>query len=324
MIIHTSEQAISRLPQIQLDSSFPLRDMVHMILAGGPSQTLYNLSSGTHQRAVEFLCRESAAICQNSNGRPFFVMDEESNRPNESMGILAVASVHFPTTSIVTAEGQEGTLEDVADAAMKSFSYRIHETSWSLMLFSSYPGVTSEWINDRGEVHSVEKILERECAIPYGEGACFGTHRLEGIAFALRRFCLEQDAEPFQLKGTWAAAYDYVQAAIHRIRANQRDDGSIRRCWFGQRSFPLASLEWREKLKDLAALRLRPDEAIVYPTGHCLDAISPIMELFPSDREWVQRACYILAQTIETGWTGIGRKISPLTHAIHALKLLDI
>jgi hypothetical protein len=83
-------------------------------------------------------------------------------------------------------------------------------------------------------------------------------------------------------------------------------------------------LEWREKFRDLVALRISPDEAIIYPTGHCLDAISPMMELFPSDREWVDRACYILGQTIETGWTEIGRKIAPLTHAIHALKLLDV
>jgi hypothetical protein len=324
MIIHTSEQAIGRLPQVQLDSSFALRDIVHMILAGGPSQTLYNLSSGTHQRAVDFLCRESAAIHEDTHNRPYFIMDEFSGKLNESMGVLAVSNVNLRNTPIITAEKSEGTLEDLADSAAKKFVLTPRENSWSLMLFSIYPGVTAEWMNDRGEVYSVEKILSQECRVPYGKGACFGTHRLEGIAFALRRFCLEQDAEPAQLTGQWSEAYDYVQGAIRLIKMNQREDGSIRRCWFGQKSIPLDSSEWGEKFKDLIALRFHPDDAVIYPTGHCLDAVSPIMELFPSDREWVDRACYILGQTIETGWTEIGRKIGPLTHAIHALKLLDV
>jgi|GEM_PF-2932326 len=324
MIIHTSEQAISRLPQIQLDSSFSLRDIVHMILAGGPAQTLYNLSSGTHQRAVEFLCRESGAIHEDSRGRPVFSIDIQSGRLNETMGVLAVSDVHFPSTSVITTSGTEGTLEDVADAAMKNFANSSHENSWSLMLFSVCPGVKQEWLNDSGETVSVEKILNEECSIEYGKGACSGTHRLEGIAFAVRRFCLEQDAEPSQLEGIWATAYDYVQGAIRRIRENQREDGSIRRCWFGQKSLRFGSNEWRERLADLTALRLHPEEALVYSTGHCLDAISPIIELFPTDREWVDRACYILGQTIETGWTAIGRKIAALTHAIHALKSLDV
>jgi hypothetical protein len=324
MIIHTSEQAIGRLPQIQLDSSFALRDIVHMILAGGPSQTLYNLSIGTHQRALDFLCRESAAIHEDTQNRPYFIMDELSGKLNETMGVLAISDVNFHNSPILTAEKSEGTLEDLADAAAKKFALSPKENSWSLMLFSIFPGVTAEWINDRGEMVSVEKILFEECQIPYGRGACFGTHRLEGVAFSLRRFCLEQDIEPAQLKGQWADAYEYIQGAIRLIKINQREDGSIRRCWFGEKSIPLASLEWREKFRDLVALRISPDEAIIYPTGHCLDAISPMMELFPSDREWVDRACYILGQTIETGWTEIGRKIAPLTHAIHALKLLDV
>jgi hypothetical protein len=136
MIIHTSEQAIGRLPQIQLDSSFALRDIVHMILAGGPSQTIYNLSSGTHQRAVDFLCRESASIHEDALNRPYFISDKISGNLNESMGVLAVSSVNFRNTPILTAEKSEGTLEDLADAAAKKFALSPAENGWSLMLFS--------------------------------------------------------------------------------------------------------------------------------------------------------------------------------------------
>jgi hypothetical protein len=321
MIIHTSENAISRLPQVQLDSSFPARDIVHMILAGGPNLTLYNVSTGERQRAVDFVCREAGVIEEDTRGMHF--MMDRTERLNESLGLFAVAGVHFPGTPVVTRKGNDGTLEDLADTAMKNFQEDTHEKSWSLMLFSVYPGITSDWVNEKGELQSVERILQAECANKYGKGHCFGTHRLEGISFALRRFCLEQDVEPSQLSGVWRDAYEYVEGAVQLIQKTQRYDGSLQRCWFRKQSFPATPLEWRETLKQVGSFK-RQDESVVYATGHCLDAISSMAEFLPDDREWMQNACYILAQTIETHWTIIGRKIGPLTHAIHALKLLDV
>ncbi len=321
MIIHTSENAISRLPQVQPDTSFPARDIVHMILAGGPTQTLYNLSTGERQRAVDFLCREAGVIEEDAQG-PHFVMDR-TERLNESLGVFAVAGIRFAGTPMMTVRGNEGTLEDLADSAKKTFQEDPREKSWSLMLFSVSPGVTSEWVNRNGELQSVERILQAECAKKYGKGHCFGTHRLEGISFALRRFCLDQDVEPSQLTGVWRDAYEYIQGAVQLIKKTQRDDGSLQRCWFRKQSIPATPLEWRETLKEVGAFKRR-DESVVYATGHCLDAISSLAEFLHEDDEWIQNACYILAQTIETHWTAIGRKIGPLTHAIHALKLLDV
>ena len=323
MIIHTSEIAISKLPQVQLDSSYPLRDIVHMVLAGGPSQTLYHLKTGMHQRAVEYLCRDArGAIAEDEPGNPYFVMDQ-TNRLNESLGIFSVAGVRFDRVEIVTAAGNQGTLRDLADAAMSSYRDDAREKSWSLMLFSTYPGIQEEWHNNRGELHSVKRILESESARPYGDGCCFGTHRLEGIAFALRRFCLENDVEPSQLDGEWLDAYDYVRGAIHLLKSHQRDDGSLQRSWFRRKRIPTGPSELREIFKDVASMHRR-DAELVYVTGHCLDAISPLSEFLPDEQEWIQRACYILAQTIENHWTAIGREIGPLTHAIHALKLLAV
>jgi hypothetical protein len=320
MIIHTAENAISRLPQVQLDSSFPARDIAHMILAGGPNLTLYNLSTGERRRAVDFLCREAGVIEEDTRGVRF-LMDME--RLNESLGLFAVSGVHFKGTQVVTSQGNEGTLADLADSAQKIFQEDAREKSWSLMLFSIYPGITAEWVNEKGELQSAECILKGECARKYGKGHCFGTHRLEGISFALRRFCLEQDVEPSQLEGVWLDAYQYIQGAVESIKKTQREDGSLQRCWFRKQPFPSTPLEWRETLKEISSFKKR-DESVVYATGHCLDAISSLAEFSHDDKEWMQNACYILAQTIETHWTAIGRKIGPLTHAIHALKLLDV
>ena len=323
MIIHTAENAISRLPHVQLDSSFPFRDIVHMVLAGGPSQTLYNLSSGVHQRAVDFLCSEELnAIAEDTHGRPYFSQDPPW-RPNESLGILSVSGVRMDRTAIVTSRGNRGTLEDLADSAMNTFGDDSLEKSWSLMLFSVHPGVTSEWHNEKGELQSAERILQMACSLPYGKGACFGTHHLEGISFAIHQFCLQQDLEPSQLSGVWQEAYEYVVKALTLMKRNQGDDGSLQRAWFRSKKLPSAALEWRETIRDLASLKGK-DAALVYATGHCLDAVSAIGEFLSEDRDWIQQACYILAQTIETHWINVGRNIGPVTHAIHALKLLDV
>jgi hypothetical protein len=324
MIIHTSENAISRLPHIQPDSSLDGREIAHLVLAGGPNQRLYNLSTGSHQRAVEFLCREAGAIEEDDAGHIYFQLDRVPERTNEILGLFAVAGVYFPATPVVASTGHQGTLEDLADSAMKTIRADRTEKAWSLMVFSIHPGVTAEWTNDIGEGWSVEQILQTLCLEPYGSGPCFGTHRLEGISFALRRFCLEQDLEPSQLAGVWAESYEYLRGALELMKRNQRQDGSLPRSWFREKSLARTSREWRELLKDVGSLRSGRQEALVHSTGHCLDSVSSLVEFLPDERDWMQSACYILAQTIESHWTSIGRRISSLTHGIHALKLIDV
>lgn len=336
MMIHTIEEAISRLRYVQLDSEFPPAQILHMILAGGSSQPLYNVFRGEFEPALEFLCkgtREIASypipggVVREDHGRPYFSKGAgrhfpADDRPNEFLGTLAEAGIHFQHTGIVTDRGTEGTLADMADAAMESYTRSDEEQSWSLMLFSVYPGVTKEWKNARGELMNVERILQSVVALPYGAGSCFGTHVIEGISFAVSRFCLEQDVEPSQLEGIWKQAYEKVAGAITLMKRNQKDDGSMDRCWFREKSLPRTRMEWAEKIKDIAARRQNPSKAIVYPTGHCLDAISPLALFVASDQEWIAGATYITAQTIEMQWIQIGREINPLTHAIHALKLI--
>src|SRR3990172_5665374 len=261
MIIHTAEQAISRLPHIQPDSDFPPGQIVHMIVAGGASQTLYNISTGVHQRAIEFLCQEThrmpnypisgGIIHEDSKGRPYFAKGDKAfpanQYENEFLGMLAAAGTHFDSTTIVTARGTEGTLGDMVQKAMSDYKESEQEPSWSLMLFSIFPGVKADWRNEQGELWNVEKILERACLRAFGAGSCLGTHGIEGIAFAVSRYCLEQDVEPSQLSGTWEKGYEYVLCAMRLMEQNQMGDGSIDRCWFREKKYPRYPQEWKEK-----------------------------------------------------------------------------
>ncbi len=334
MLIHTIEEAISRLRYIQLDSDYPPSEIVHMILAGGPAQPLYNVQEGKFQSAVEFLCsgtREiqgypiaGGIVREDSRGPSFSAGTRSfpaSKRVNEILGIFAVAGVHFDGVKIVTNKGTQGTLTDVVDSAMERFSLTAEEQSWSLMLFSVHPGVTSEWRNKNGELQSVDRILRSVLQREYGVGACFGTHAIEGVAFAISRFCLERDVEPEHLEGIWKDAWQYVMEAAVLMKRNQREDGSMNRCWYKKGRYPANSRQWRERFNDLASRRFESAKAIVYPTGHCLDAVSPL-SMFLTDREWIDSATYLVADAIESRWIPLAREISALTHAIHALKLL--
>lgn len=338
-MIHTIEQTITRLRQIQLDSEHTPVQIVHMILAGGITQSIYNIHTGLHQSALEFLCRETSqvpgypipggVIHQDQKG-PFFCKGTPrfpaNERPDEFLGALAVAGVHFKSTRIVTNRGTEATLADMAERAMHTYELPALgkaglEPGWSLMLFSIYPGVQVEWNNERRQICSVEHILRWACNWPYGQGYCLGTHVLEGIAFAVSRYCLEKDLEPTQLTGTWRKGWEYVEQAVRLMRRNQREDGTIQRCWYKENSYPRNYHQFGEMLKDLISRRTASGKAVVFPTGHCLDAISPLSIFLMEDRDWIDSACYILAQTAETHWLEVGRDISPLAHAIHALKL---
>lgn len=336
MMINTIEEAIGRLRYVQLDTEFPPSQILHMILAGGPSQVIYNVATGRFQPALEFLCTETrtfrnypipgGTVKEDPLGRVYFskgVASFQANEHlNEFLGIFAAAGVSFKSTRVVTDRGNEFTLIDVAQHAARMFKESNDEPSWSLMAFSVHPGISAEWENEAGDTYSVQRILEKACKIPYGQGKCFGTHVLEGIAFAVSRYCLEKDMEPSQLESVWSRAYEYVRGAIRLIRKNQKEDGSIDRCWFREKRVPRTPHEWSEKMKDLASMRYTPAKAIVYPTGHCLDALSSFSLFLNSDRDWINNACYIVAQTIENQWIQLAQKINPVTHAIHALKAL--
>ena len=335
-MIHTIEEAISRLRYVQLDNEFSPRDIVHMILAGGSSQVLYNIHKGGFEPAIEFLCqgtrditsyRIPGGIVREEQGRPFFRKGVDKSFPaseylNEFLGTLAYAGIHFPGTGIVTNRGTEASLADMADEAMERYSLSEEEQSWSLQLFSVYPGITKEWKNSNGELQSAERILSHVIRQPYGAGSSFGTNALTSVSFAVSRFCLEQDVEPSQLEGVWKDAYAYVSGAVSLMRKNQRDDGSLDHAWFRQKSFPRGRSEWSEMLRYYALRRSSPGNAIVYPTGHCLDAISPLAMFLATGQDWIASATYIVAQTIEMQWIQVVPDITSVTRAIHALKLI--
>lgn len=333
-MINTIEEAIGRLHYIQLDSYFSPEEIVQMVLAGGATQTLYNVSRGVHYSAVEFLCSGTREIVdypipggiikENEMGRAFFLEEpgrsSAERRPNEYLGTLAAAGICFEDTPVLTDRGTQLTLVDLARVAMEKYFDSVNEPSWSLMLFSVYPGVRQEWTNDRGEILSVEKILQSACERPYGRDSCLGTHLIQGVAFAVSRFCQDLGREPSQLEGVWRRGFEYVSGAMKLMKRNQREDGSINRSWFRQKWYPGNYLEWKEKIIDIISRRYQPAKAIVYPTGHCLDAISSLSLFLESDKEWIYSACYQVAQTIETRWVELAREIPTLTHAIHALK----
>jgi hypothetical protein len=335
-MINTLEEAIAQIRHIQLDSQYSPREIAQMILAGGSSQSLFNLTTGSHERALQFLCTGTSntpnypipagIIHEDEKGRPYFVKGTPafpaSIELNEIAGLLAVAGIHFETTPVVTNHGKERTLADIATTAMNTYRHSSDEPSWCLMLFSVFPGVTKQWHNEDGELMSVDAILPFLLKRNYGEGACLGLHAIEGISFAISRFCLEQDVEPVQLEGVWKEAWDYIDGAMRLMEKNQKDDGSIDRCWFREKSMPKGKRQWAEKARDVLTRRYSEPKAIVYPTGHCLDAISPLAMFVASDRPWIYNACFITAKTIQDQWIPLTHEIFALTHAVHALKLL--
>ena len=171
------------------------------------------------------------------------------------------------------------------------------------MLFSIYAGVEAEWKNSQNQTCTMEDILQSACNWPYGAGSCLGTHVVDGIAVAVSRYCLEKDLEPEQLEGVWKRAWNWLQNAIRLMRKNQREDGTIQRCWYKEKPYPRISersakypgTSWRKDSPREKQSSIRP--AIVWMRFrhcHCF---------WPKIGNEIQSASYTLAQTVETtGW----------------------
>jgi hypothetical protein len=178
----------------------------------------------------------------------------------------------------------------------------IQEYSWTLMALTAYRPTDYTWTASDGETWSIERLMEIEldqvnCQNFAVEGPCGGTHRLFGIAIALRRH-LGQGGE---LEGVWARAQEEVDAAIEIVRTRQNADGSLSIHFFMGR--PGISDDLGQKL---------------HTTGHTFEFLAISL---PDDRlnePWFTRAADALCEMFEDG-EELDLECGALYHAAHGL-----
>ncbi len=141
--------------------------------------------------------------------------------------LAMLAQCNVTRTYPIQAGGREFTIEDLIVSEQKT-CYSDNELTFKLIALMHYLPSDAQWLNDRGEQWSIDRLIAEELKQPIRGAACGGTHRLAGLSLAARRRLDRR--EP--LDGEFKRAADYTaqyEAMCFRL---QNNDGSFSTEWF--------------------------------------------------------------------------------------------
>ncbi len=199
----------------------------------------------------------------------------------------------------IRVQGEEFTIRDLIESEQRT-CYSKTELTFKLIGLGHYLASDATWLNDRGEVWSIPRLIEEERTQQIRGAACGGTHRLAGLSLAYRR--REARGEP--IDGEYLTAAKFVSEYQTMAFKLQNPDGSLSTQWFRGRG-----------AEDDIERRIRT-------TGHLLEWLAYSL---PDDqmtsRPMVRATSYLtnlLATYSKQDW-----HLGSLGHAVHALVIYD-
>lgn len=250
--------------------------IAHGILALRWEYTLYQ--NNEKVRALDWV-----STGPSFRGRPWFITTENGAKghpftepyafeghPNQFLAFYAMAGV--PLDHKFNTGEKIVTIEDMIRNA-KAEVNTDEEITWTLWAFSRYLPWDTEWVSERNEEWSMEKLVRVQMQSEPTRSACGGTHGLFALASAVN--CYSRDQK--HLRGTWLEASMRVRQYIEYARSMQNRDGSFSSKYF----------EGPEYASDV--------NKRVSTTGHTLEFI---IEALPQNRlnePWVRSAVYRIA-----------------------------
>ena len=175
------------------------------------------------------------------------------------------------------------------------------ELTFKLIGLSYYLDIDARWKNSAGQNWSIERLVREELSQPIVGAACGGTHRLMGLAYAVRK--RETSGRPITGEFRRAQKYleDYHRYAFTKL---QNPDGSFSTEWF-------------------KAPGTRPDLGRrIQTTGHILEWLSYSLPETELQSPRIVKAVEYLSGVLHDGKARIGRS-GRLGHALHALAIYD-
>ncbi|WP_143544077.1 hypothetical protein [Rhodopirellula sp. MGV] len=170
------------------------------------------------------------------------------------------------------------------------------EFSWTLIPLSFYRPTDYRWTARDGDTYSTELLVESEVLRDLSASVCGGTHRLIGIAYALRN----RRAEGNSLNGVWAQAEDHLASALEMARQNQNPDGTYSTAYLHRPG-------WCSDLGESLGT-----------TGHVLEVIAVAGDDSVLKEPWVRRSVNKLCDMLEL-CREVDLECGVLYHALHGL-----
>lgn len=196
-------------------------------------------------------------------------------------------------------EGKDFTVADLIEIE-KATCYPKTELTFKLIGLQRYLDINARWVNDQGMQWDFPTLVREELRQPVRTAACGGTHRLGGLALAVKK----RRAAGLPVDGVYAEAEKFVANYMNYAFSLQNPDGSFSTEWF---KGPGRETDIDRRLKT---------------TGHTLEWL-----LYAGSEQQLThyrtvRAVNYLANIMYSNRTR-DWEAGPLGHAIHALVLYD-
>jgi len=277
-------------------------EVLHAIIGQGiETQILRGGPSGEPVTAVGWLCFNgrcgSDSLLNWEQGRLAARKGPRvQGHPGQFLAILA--QVHVMPDYPLEYEGRKFTLLDLVESEKLGCRPR-SELTFKLISLSHYLASDAAWKSDDGADWSIARLIREEISQPILRTApCGGTHRLMGLAYAIRR----RNMEGLPIEGEFQRAEKYLNDYHAYAFRLQNADGSFSTSWF-------------------EGAGARPDlNRRLQTSGHILEWLAfslPKEQL--QDPQMVKAVDYLAGILVE----GQSRKweIGPLGHALHSLRI---
>lgn len=217
--------------------------------------------------------------------------------PDQWLAIMSQCDVPIDQKLIVN--GREFTLRDLIDQILLDVPYNTNrEWSWTLSGLTKYLPTSATWKASDGQTWSIERLVALEVEQEINSSACGGTHRLMGMAVALKR----HKAAGGTMTPVWQQAERIVQENIARALEYQNPDGS----------FSANYLRRPGTSSDVAQ--------VLAASGHVLEFLTVAMTdeqlRQPAVARGVQHTCHLLRETRQ-----VALECGALYHAVHGVVL---
>ncbi len=222
--------AITSRRPLNADEHTPWQ-IAHGVLA--LRENYYILKDGKQVKALDWISSGPSfkdkpwwlATQHGGKGHPFTKPYHFEGHPNQFLALFTLA--RLPLDYSFKAGEKTITIKDIINNA-KMEANDEEEMTWTLWFLSFYIDPNSEWINQKGEAWSIERLITKQMRSPVTKSACGGMHGLFAIAVARNNHLQAGRA----LTGTWLEAHIHLQRHIETAKRMQNTDGSFSSNYF--------------------------------------------------------------------------------------------
>lgn len=212
--------------------------------------------------------------------------------------------LQFPLRAV----GRQATMRDLLRQAIETFELNQHEYEWTALALALYASDNRPWFNDDGERIDFDRLARRIMRQRYGQGVCYGNHRLYSLTILLR-VDDEQDILSDQAR---REVRDHLAEATQILVRNQHAEGYWDKNWH--------NLKADAKDEDMALGGPLPRRILA--TGHALEwwAMAP-EELHPPRDTLIRAGQWLVREIDQMSDKSIADNYTFLSHAGRALAL---